>query len=381
MTLYFRREDLPPVPPDLPGLLLMRCVAGSQAYGMATPESDVDIRGVFVPTMDYMLGFMKRVEQIERKPETVIYALQKYMHLACNANPNILELLFMPDDCVLEEHPLFRLLKDNRKLFLSKKVRWSYTGYASAQIHRINRHRHYLLHPLTKQPKRSDYGLPEGESLIAREQMGAFCVTVAHMLRDIAAELPHLNDLYNDVIEIVQSEGFMGWEGLVQKCGGVPHEALKPVQKLTGASDNFIEVLQHEQAYYHATDEWKKYQEWQKARNPTRAAMEAKFGFDGKHASHAVRLVRQGEEIMRTGELQVRLPDAQKIRAIRDGVWLDGTPITYEKLVEYVKQKELDMQQLYDSPACPLSKQPDRKALDELCIEVTRKANERGPAA
>jgi len=373
---HFQKSDLPPSPSDLPGLLLMRCVSGSQAYGMATETSDVDIRGIFVPTLDYMLGFMKRVEQIERKPETVIYALQKYMALAANANPNILELLFVQDDYLLEVHPLYQLLVENRKLFLSKKVRFTYTGYASAQLHRIDRHRHYLLHPPTKQPKRVDYGLPEGEKLVSREQMGAFWVTVAHILRDIADELPHLNDLYVDALSIIESEGFPGWEGLVQKCGGVPRGALKIVQKLTNATDNFIEVLQHEQAYYHAADEWKKYQKWQESRNPARAALEARWLMDTKHASHAIRLVRQGEEIMRTGTLQVRLPDADKVRAIRDGIWFDGTEITYEKVMEFVKQKELDMQALYKSPECPLPKEPDRKALDELCIELVCKANE-----
>lgn len=370
---HFQKSDLPP-PPDLPGLLLMRCISGSQAYGMATETSDVDIRGIFVPTLDYMLGFMKHVEQIERKPETVIYALQKYMALAANANPNILELLFVPDDCLLEVHPLYRLLVENRKLFLSKKVRYTYTGYAAAQLRRIERHRDYLLHPPKKRPERKDYGLPEGETLISRDQIGAFWVTVAHILRDIAAELPHFNDLYVSALAIIESEGFPGWEGLVQKCDGIPRGALQIVQKLTGATDNFIAVLQHEQAYYHAADMWKKYQDWQKARNPARAALEARWLMDTKHASHAIRLVRQGEEIMRTGMVQVRLPDAAKVRAIRDGVWFDGTELTYEKVMEFVKQKELDMQTLYNSPECPLPKEPNRKALDELCIQIVEEA-------
>lgn len=377
LGVHFQKADLPPPPTDLlrAGLLLMRCVSGSQAYGMATETSDVDIRGIFVPTLDYMLGFMKRVEQIEA-PETTIYALQKYMGLAASANPNILELLFVPDDCLLEVHPLYRLLVDNRKLFLSKKVRWSYNGYAAAQIHRIELHRRYLMNPPKKVPRRSDYGLPEGESLIPREQIGAFYVTLAHILKRIVDTLePEMHVLYRTVLEIVESEAFPGWEGLVQS-GGIPNEALPYVQKLTGATDNFILVLQHEQAFYRAADEWNKYQNWLKQRNPARAALEAKYGYDSKHASHAIRLVRQGEEIMRKGELLVRLPDAEKVRAIRDGIWFDGEAATYEKVKQFVTQKEQEMQAMYTSKECLLPKEPDRKALDELCIEVVCKANE-----
>ena len=376
MTLYFKREDLPP-PPDVPGTLLMRCVSGSQAYGMATPESDVDIRGIFVPTLDYMLGFMKRVEQIERKPETVIYALQKYMNLAAGANPNILELLFVPDDCLLETHPLYQLLVDNRKLFLSRKVHYSFCGYSASQIHRLEVHRRYLLSPMKSAPNREDYGLPPGEKLISREQLGAFYVTLGHILRGVIESIPEpeIHTLYQTIVEIVQTEAFPGWEGIIQSRG-LPIESFPYVQKLTGASDNFMYVLHREQAYYRAVDEWNKYQTWKRQRNPARAVLEAKWGFDLKYAAHAIRLTQQGEEIMRTGDLHVRLPDASKVRGIRDGLWLDGTPITYEKVKKYVVDKEVEMQTLYKSPDCPLPKEPDRKALDELCIEIVCKANE-----
>jgi predicted nucleotidyltransferase len=373
--IYFKREDLPPAP-DLPGRLIMRCVSGSQAYGMATPESDVDIRGIFVPTMKYMLGFMNRVEQIELKPETVIYAIQKFMALAANANPNILELLFVPDDCLLDVDPLYQRLVENRQLFLSRKVRWSYVGYSCAQIHRIEVHRRYLLHPIEHAPVRSAFGLPEGEHFVSREQVGAFYVTLAHILRGmIDISEPEIKDLYRNVVAIVCSEAFPGWEGIVQSQG-VPDAALPYVQKLTGASDNFIYALQREQAYYRQVDEWNKYQTWLKQRNPKRAALEARWGLDVKHAAHAIRLIMQGEEIMRTGTLTVRLPNADKIRAIRDGVWLDGSPITYDKIVAYVKQKEIELQQLYISKECVLPKEPDRKTLDELCIEIVKHANE-----
>ncbi len=369
MGMYFKREDLPTAP-EVPGWLIMRCVSGSQAYGMATPESDVDIRGIFIPKREYHLGFMKRVEQIESKPETVIYALQKFMKLACDANPNILELLFVPEDCLLEHDECYDRLVKHRKLFLSTKARHTYTGYATAQIHRIARHRRWLLDPPKAAPVRSDYGLPEGEKLVSREQLGAFYVTLAHMLERVAGTLgPEMGVLHGTVMQIVQSEQFMGWEGLVQSCR-VPDEALPQVQKLTGASDNFIRALQLEQAYFQVADEWKNYQTWKENRNPARAAMEAKYGLDGKHASHVVRLLDQGEHLMRTGELLVRLPNAEQIRRIREGVWLDGSPLTYAKLLAYAKSKESSMQALATSGDCPLPRNPDRKALDELCAQL-----------
>lgn len=364
------RDKLPP-PPTVPGLVLMRCVSGSHAYGMDTPESDIDIRGVFVPERVYLLGCTKHVEQVEAKPDTVMYALQKYMALCRNANPNILELLFLPEDCILETHPIYQLLHDARNVFLSRKVRFTYSGYAVSQLKRIRTHRRWLLDPPKEPPKRGNFGLPEGESLISREQVGAFYVTLAHVLRDVA-EL-ELQLVHDRVLEILRSEAFPGWEGLIQR-GGIPPEALPAVQQLTGASDNFIEVLQHEQSFYAAVNEWKRYNEWKRTRNPARAALEAKYGFDVKHASHLVRLMLQGESLMQTGTLTVRLPNAADIRRIRSGIWLDGTPVQYEVVEEFAQTAEKRMQELYESKDCPLAKVADANRIDQLCMELIERA-------
>lgn len=73
---------------------------------------------------------------------------------------------------------------------------------------------------------------------------------------------------------------------------------------------------------------------------------------------------------MRTGELLVRLPNADQIRRIREGIWLDGSPLTYAKLLAYAKAKESSMQALAAARDCPLPHNPDRKALDELCAQL-----------
>jgi hypothetical protein len=58
---------------------------------------------------------------------------------------------------------------------------------------------------------------------------------------------------------------------------------------------------------------------WRTERNPARAALEAKHGYDTKHAMHLLRLMRMGHELLATGTLMVRRPDAQELSDIRDG--------------------------------------------------------------
>jgi predicted nucleotidyltransferase len=354
--------------PEVPGTYLFRTIVGSQAYGTDTPASDIDVSGIFVPSVEYHLGFNKNVEQIKQGKDTTIYSLKKFMHLAATNNPNVLELLFVPEDCILEVHPLFQKILDNRKLFLSKNVRYRYCGYAYGQIKRINTHRRWLLHPLKKEPSREDFGLPLSQSLVSREQMNAFYITLAHMLRDIAS----MADLYDHIVEIIESDDFPGWEGVVQSRG-IPEEAYPAVQKLTDASDNFIEALRREQAYYRNVDEWSKYQDWLKTRNPKRSELEKKFGFDTKHASHVVRLMLQGEEIMTTGNLSVRHKDCEKIKGVKFGKWLDGSDITYEKVKDFAAEYEEKMKELYKSDRCVLPNKPAINELDDMCVDITMK--------
>jgi predicted nucleotidyltransferase len=76
--------------------LICKVVAGSQAYGLDTPESDLDVRGVCIPPKRYLLGLsaFEQWEQQDDVGDTVIYALTKFVHLALACNPNIIELLY-----------------------------------------------------------------------------------------------------------------------------------------------------------------------------------------------------------------------------------------------------------------------------------------------
>lgn len=117
-------------------------LSGSRAYGtFIEGVSDYEYKGICIPPKDYWLGF-KQFEQkdsgwateegifsqLDRAPDSVIYSLKKYLSLATNANPNILELLFLEDyQYSWKESEGIKLI-ENRNLFLTKKVKYSYSG-------------------------------------------------------------------------------------------------------------------------------------------------------------------------------------------------------------------------------------------------------------
>src|SRR5438552_12800189 len=82
---------------DLYERVIYRCVIGSQAYGLADAESDVDRRGIYLPTADLHWSLYGVPEQLEiDETQEGYWELQKFLVLALKANPNVLECLYTP---------------------------------------------------------------------------------------------------------------------------------------------------------------------------------------------------------------------------------------------------------------------------------------------
>jgi uncharacterized protein len=112
---------------------ILEGVAGSHAYGLAGPDSDIDIRGIFVYDTIDLLGLEQPTLTVETKePDYQGYELGKFVRLSLKANPNILEIMFLEEYFVCE--PVAKELIDNRLKFMSKKIYKTYGGYAMNQL-------------------------------------------------------------------------------------------------------------------------------------------------------------------------------------------------------------------------------------------------------
>ncbi|MGJ1381035.1 DNA polymerase beta superfamily protein [Sphingobacterium siyangense] len=93
------------------GLILFETVVGSRAYGLATASSDTDIRGVFYLPLEYYLGGQYIAQVANASNDEVYYELRRFVELLSKSNPNVLELLASPTDCILYKDPLFDQFK------------------------------------------------------------------------------------------------------------------------------------------------------------------------------------------------------------------------------------------------------------------------------
>jgi hypothetical protein len=123
-------------PADLYQRVIYRCVIGSQAYGLAESDSDVDRRGIYLPPADLHWSLYGVPEQLENhESQEAYWELQKFLVLALKANPNVLECLYTP--LIETATPLAEELLDMRQIFLSRMVYQTYNGYVMSQFKKM----------------------------------------------------------------------------------------------------------------------------------------------------------------------------------------------------------------------------------------------------
>lgn len=128
----FLREN-----PHLKDKIIFLVVGGSHAYGTNVEGSDLDIRGVALNSKSDLLGLTNFEQYVDNDTDTTIYSLNKFFSLVSNCNPNVLEMLFCRPEDYCWISPIGKKLIENRKLFLSKRIIYTFGGYAHAQLNRL----------------------------------------------------------------------------------------------------------------------------------------------------------------------------------------------------------------------------------------------------
>lgn len=102
---------------------LCKYLGGSHLYGMNTPESDIDERGVFMNTDPlYVYGFHRLDNEVKQTAEqdVVMHELTQFIKLATKSNTQTLECLFAPEDAFTDLNLDFqRWVLEQKERFLN----------------------------------------------------------------------------------------------------------------------------------------------------------------------------------------------------------------------------------------------------------------------
>lgn len=120
---------------SVPNLMLLS-YAGSISYGTNTPDSDIDVRGVFC-TLKELMGHTENGQYVSDDCDTTIYEFRKFCKLLSSCNPNTIELVGLNPEHYLYISPVGQQLLDNYDMFLSRRAVTSFGGYAGQQLNRL----------------------------------------------------------------------------------------------------------------------------------------------------------------------------------------------------------------------------------------------------
>lgn len=248
--------------------MILKGIVGSKLYGTFTENSDTDYLACFMPDMDYVIG-IKKCEQVEMKTnpsnskspntktdvDSVNYSLPKLFHILKENNPTALELLFLPENCVVFCAEPWKKVLAHKNIFLSKKAKHTFLGYAFQQKAKV----------LNKKDRYSQF------------------ITAQDLVNSYAAagltELPERLELNTDLIKAGQWAAF-------EK--GMPVAAVKDrIDKEVERYGNRIENVR-------------------------------KHGYDGKFLSHVYRLVSEGLQLLVEGGISFPLVEVGVVRAIKE---------------------------------------------------------------
>lgn len=336
--------------------IIFKTMVGSQAYGTATPTSDQDFKGVFIQNADDILTF-NYTEQIEISKDECYYEVRRFLQLLQSANPTVLEMLFMPQECILEQSPLFGLIVEQRHRFLTKKCMHSFGGYAIAQI---------------KKAKGFDKKMNWEKARVSRKTPLDFCFVYENGKTMPLEHFLARENINQEHCGLVKLEHF-------RDCYALYHSHSADYKGIISENSNEVKLSSipkgeeplcvmyfNKEGYSTHCKDYNEYTEWLKNRN-TQRYVDIKGHnqqIDGKNLLHCRRLLDMAIEIAIEKTINVRRPNADYLLQIRRG------EVDLETIISEAEKDIDQLESIYASSDLP--EDVDKEFVNELLLKIRK---------
>lgn len=299
--------------------LILKLRVGSHLFGTNTPESDLDMVGVFMPDEHLVFGFGRcetvttnivAKDEAGRNTSEAIdctyYEFRKFVQLAVQNNPNILHYMFANKENILFCNELGKDLLNRAQMFPSKEAHHRFVAYADAQRHKMR---------------------------IKPENYSA--------LEDALGFLKTQDD--HAVIGEFKAEPcfkFDGQKGHHMLVGDLHLEPSVYVKKACRMIEDRLSKATNRKEYF------------------------LKYGFDVKFGSNLIHLLKEGIDIMRYGKLVYPLPYAQEILDIKQGKY------TVEQILSWADELVEEARRAYEVTTLP--EKPNADEIESYVITTLK---------
>ncbi|VFA44318.1 nucleotidyltransferase domain-containing protein [Chryseobacterium indologenes] len=293
-------------------LILFEAISGSRAFGLDNETSDTDIRGVYYLPKEDFFG-LNYIPQVSNETNDIIYyEIGRFVELLQKNNPNILEILASPENCIQYKNPVMDLLKPED--FLSKLCKDTFAGYAISQIKKAKGLNKKIVNPIEKERKsildfcfilKGQGSVPLKNWLSEQGKTQDLCglVNIDHTKGIFA--------LFYDASQTLNYKGIVQNEEANQVCVSSVPKTEKPLAYLFCNLD----------AYSTYCKDYREYWKWVHERNEDRYHVNQEHGqnYDSKNMMHTIRLLQSCEQIFKTASLSIRVDNREELLNIKAG--------------------------------------------------------------
>jgi len=331
-------------------LIIFEAIMGSHAYGTSMPTSDTDIRGIYIQPKDDIYGFGYVDQVADNKNDIVFYEIKRFLELVRTNNPNILELLNAPEDCIVYKDPIFDIILEQKKNFITKQCKNSFAGYAIGQIKKARGYNKKINWEEEQMVRKNVldfcYILERGGTVSLHEWLKKYSQNTVNVYtqQDFGlAKVDHAHDIYA-LYRLPERHEGSGIVGDIEKANDVQLTSI-----LKGLMVEAYLTF-NKDAYSTHCKRYAEYKEWLENRNEDRFKMNKEHGknYDSKNMMHTFRLLNMATEIA-NGEIIVRRPpeEIETLMAIRKGEY------DYHKLLYEAEEKIEGLDELFNNSDLP----------------------------
>ena len=336
--------------------VIFRGVVGSRAYGTNTPDSDTDIRGIFVvPSIEYAYLSQPPNQVSDKRNDRTYYSLRRFCELASNANPTAIEMLYLPEDCILTSSLAYSILRNKRRMFLTGKIIDSYIGYAMSQIKKARGTNKRVWNPWPENPP-----IPDDYCSLLDDVKGVTTPVSKSNVNLMNCKVRRL--LGNGSSNIFALYDYQEPTGGVFRGGMIYESKVEDLHldKRVGL------LIYNEQSFNNAKRQHQEYWEWRKHRNESRwiAQERGEMDYDTKNMMHLVRLLLVGENIVKNGEPIIRFEgeELELLLSIKRG------ELSFDEIMSYAESKMADLK----SNRSGLPSDCDMREVDGLILSIMK---------
>lgn len=301
---------------------------GSHLFGTDTPDSDLDLFGIFMPCDEIVFGGHRCEEvdlSIKAKDDTgrntadavdrKFHEYRKFVRLAMQNNPNILHVLFADEKNIVFQDGFGQRLLEMAHLFPHKGAHHRFVKYADSQRHKMR-------------IKPENYAaLEDGLYFL---QFFRDDQVIGEVARQVGVCGTNPSSVYVD-----------SGVGKHIGCGDLNFERGTSVRK---AKRMIRERL---------------------SKASSRYVLYTKYGYDTKFGSNLIQLLMEGIELMETGRIEMPLKYANHVLDVKDGKY------TVEQIMEWADGLVEDARVAFENSDLPV--EPRTKEIEKFAMEEVKR--------